>query len=422
MRINCGRKMSIKSNRKKTYNLDNSAIMHMATARKDHSNSFRIVYTLTEPVRPEILQEAIDRITPRFPTIIAGVKNGIFRHKVIPAETSPKAEYEDECLRTMTKKEIKNCAVRFFYKENRIIAEFFHSMTDGYGGTVLMNTLIGEYFHIKYDMHIPNTEMLLCCDEEPMEMEEQDDFFTYAGEVSEPIKHHSVYQIPGTRITGQKIMTNTAVFDTQTVLKAAHRHNVSVTTFLCGIMMKAVTEAHNRRTGKDPSKPVQVMVPINLRKLFPSSTLRNFSLYALPHISGSDTQKPFTEMLADIKSQMKKESSEERIKKTITTHTKAEKNISLIPLWIKCAVLRFINDHFGECNSCISLSNLGDISLPEELNRYVKTMQLILTPRRKSPYNCGVMSFCGMMSITFSRICIENDLAEIFFEILQYNL
>ena len=65
---------------KRTYNLDNSAIMHMATLRKDHANSFRIVYTLKEAVRPEILQEAINNITPRFPTIIAGVKNGFFRH------------------------------------------------------------------------------------------------------------------------------------------------------------------------------------------------------------------------------------------------------------------------------------------------------------------------------------------------------
>ncbi|MBR6800928.1 MAG: hypothetical protein IKM61_04180 [Eubacteriaceae bacterium] len=407
---------------KRTYNLDNSAIMHMATLRKDHANSFRIVYTLKEAVRPEILQEAINNITPRFPTIIAGVKNGFFRHKVVPSEIPPTAKFEDECLKTMSRREVRECAVRFFYKENRIIAEFFHSMTDGYGGTVLMNTLLGEYFRIRYSMDIHTNDMILRCDEDAQEKEQQDDFFTYAGETSAPLRHHSVYQIPGTIITGHKIATDTTIYNADTILSAAHKHNVSVTTFLCGILMKAVMESHRRRTGESIQKPVQVMVPINLRKLFPSKTLRNFSLYALPHISESDNKKPFSEMLADIKNQMKKEFSRETIEKTITTHTKAEKNISLVPLWIKCMALRFINDKFGECNSCISLSNLGNISLSSELDEYVENMHLILTPRRKSPYNCGVVSFCGMMSITFSRICIENDLAEIFFEILQCNL
>ncbi len=413
--------MKKEQNKTKNYNLDNSAIMHMATMRKDHTNSFRIVYTLKEAVYPEILQEAINRITPRFPTIIAGVRNGLFRHKVVPAEIPPQAAFEYECLKTMSRKEVKNCAVRFFYKENRIIAEFFHSMTDGYGGTVLMNTLIGEYFRIKYDVYVRNTEMLLCCDEDSSENEEQDDFFTYAGETSAPLKHHSVYQISGTRITGSRIMTNTATYDSEMIIRAAHRYNVSVTTFLCGIMMMAVTEEHIRKTGSEPAKPVQVMVPINLRKLFPSKTLRNFSLYALPNATRSDMKKPFSEILRKIKEQIKDQSKKEHVAKTMATHTKAERSrfIQAVPLWIKCMILRFINDNFGECNSCISLSNLGNVSLPQQLDEYIESMQLILTPRRKSPYNCGVVTFCGMMSITFSRICIENDLAEIFFEILE---
>lgn len=409
---------------RKTYNLDNSAIMHMATLRKKHTNTFRIVYTLTEAVIPGILDEAIERITPRFPTIIAGVKNGFFRHSVIPCENAPKSSYEDECLRTMSRKEVKECAVRFLYRENNIIGEFFHSMTDGYGASVLMGTLLGEYFAIKYRMNISHTDMSLSCDEEPGANEEQDDFFTYAGEVSAALEHHDVYQIKGITRSQEKIMTNSASFDVERILTAAHRHNVSVTTFLCGIMMKSVMEMHRRKTGNIPEKPVQVMVPINLRRLFPSRTLRNFSLYALPRIDNSDQKKSFGEILAKIKKQMKEQSEAEHIRKTITTHTKAEKSrfLKIVPLWIKCGVLRFINSNFGENNSCISLSNLGTVSLPEEIEKYVKSMQLVLTPRRKSPYNCGVVSFCGMMSITFSRLCIENDLAEIFFEMLNLNL
>jgi len=406
----------------RSFNLDNSAIMHMATIRKNHSNSFRFVLILKEIVDPEILQEAINRITPRFPTIIAGVKSGLFRHKVVPCEEAPRARFEDECLAPMTRAEVKKCAIRFFYKEKRISVECFHSMTDGHGCIVLLNTLMSEYFRLKHDIHVQTTEMVLSCDEDSMEAEERDDFYTFAGETSAPVKHHNVHQIPGTRTENNRIFTITKDFETKKILDAAHRHNVSVTTFLCGIMMKAVSEAYQRRTGDKPRKPIQIMVPINLRKLFPSKTLRNFSLYALPNVKDEDFRKPFGEMLQNIKSQMNKQSSKDYIAATMATHTKAEKSyfFKMIPLFVKCAVLRFVNDHFGECNSCISLSNLGNVSFPEEFNRYMEGINVILTPRRKSPYNCGVISFCGMMSITFSRICMETDLAEIFFELLQY--
>ncbi len=407
----------------KFYDLDNSAIMHMATIRKNHSNSFRFVLVLKEMIDAEVLQEAVNRITPRFPTIIAGVKSGLFRHKVVPCGEPPKVRYDDaECLEYMSRKEVKKCAIRFLYRDNRISVECFHSMTDGHGCIVLLNTLMSEYFRMKHDVHVQATEMVLNCDQESLASEEVDDFYTFAGETSAPVKHHNVHQIPGTRTENNRIITMTEVFETKKIIDAAHRHNVSVTTFLCGIMMKAVSEAYHRRTGNKPKKPIQIMVPINLRKLFPSKTLRNFSLYALPNVKDEDFRKPFGEMLEKIKSQMHRQSSKDYIAATMATHTKAERSyiFKMIPLALKCMALRFVNDHFGECNSCISLSNLGNVSFPEEVSRYMEGMDVILTPRRKSPYNCGVISFCGMMSITFSRICMETDLAEIFFEMLQY--
>ena len=47
----------------------------------------------------------------------------------------------------------------------------------------------------------------------------------------------------------------------------------------------------------EKKKPVQIMVPINLRRKFPSKTLRNFSLYALPCVRQADMKLSF-EMFA----------------------------------------------------------------------------------------------------------------------------
>lgn len=112
--------------------LDNSAIIHLAARQKNYTNSFRIVITLKEPVCGETLQKAVIRITRRFPTIIAGIRPGVFQYHVVPCTAPPRIRKEEACLSPMTDEEIRTCAFRVLYRENRIVTEYFHSLTDGY--------------------------------------------------------------------------------------------------------------------------------------------------------------------------------------------------------------------------------------------------------------------------------------------------
>lgn len=82
-------------------------------------------------------------------------------------------------------------------------------------------------------------------------------------------------------------------------------------------------------------------------------------------------------------------------------------------------ILHLSHQIFGEGNSCISISNLGVISLPEVMNKYIEGIDFILTPRIKSSYNCGIISFNGIISLSFSRFCIESELEKVFFRKLQ---
>jgi len=57
---------------------------------------------------------------------------------------------------------------------------------------------------------------------------------------------------------------------------------------LTAVMAKSIIQMqlHNSKYGQK-LKPVQIMVPADLRRIFPSKTLRNFSLYALPKVTYS---------------------------------------------------------------------------------------------------------------------------------------
>lgn len=82
-------------------------------------------------------------------------------------------------------------------------------------------------------------------------------------------------------------------------------------------------------------------------------------------------------------------------------------------------ILGLIHTHWGEKNSCISVSNLGMIMLPEPMQKYIEQMRFLLTPRISSGYNCSVVSLNGKMYISFSRTCEKQVLEQIFFDKLE---
>lgn len=72
-------------------------------------------------------------------------------------------------------------------------------------------------------------------------------------------------------------------------------------------------------------------------------------------------------------------------------------------IYVKTFLLR-IGFHFcGERNSCLSLSNLGEVTYPSEIRSYVRHIDFTLTPRRNAPYICGIVSYNGKLAISFTK-------------------
>lgn len=405
-----------------SYPLDNSAIIHLAARQKNYTNGFRIVVTMRETVCMETLQKAVNRITLRFPTVIAGIRQDFFQYHVVPNKVPPRVRKEQECLAPMTEKEIENCAFRVLCSENRIVTEIFHSLTDGYGGMVVTNTLVAEYLKLKHSVPVPVTEMMPDVDCSAKKEELADDYFTYAGKKAKAPKHRKVYQLPGKPKSFYQVQTDTKVYRADAILNAAHHYGVTATTLLTAVMAASVMEMQNRyQTEERRKKAVQVMVPVNLRKLFSSRTLRNFSLYALCCMEPQDENRSFEELLGSIGNQLTEQATKEYMEAAMAMNTRAERFplYRAVPLSLKCMILRLAHRTFGECNSCISISNLGIISLPETMEIFIESIDFMLTPRIRSPYNCGIVSYHGKISINFSRLCENPELEEVFFSKLD---
>jgi NRPS condensation-like uncharacterized protein len=105
----------------------------------------------------------------------------------------------------------------------------------------------------------------------------------------------------------------------------------------------------------------------------------------------------------------------------IATNVNDEKNpiVRLIPLPIKNAVMKAIFDSVGEKKSCLTLSNLGQVKLPEIMRQYIERFDFVLGVQAAAPYNCGMLSYGDTIYINFIRNIQDAELERHFFAVLR---
>ena len=400
--------------------IDNSAILYLALIRKDHTNIFRFTLTLTEEIIPELLQKAVERVYRRFPLIFAGFRPGFFKYTQVPVTAAPHVKPDPGCLITMTREEIARCAYRVYYRENQIIVEAFHALSDGYGIAASFSTMAAEYINLRYGIEIPKGYPVMDCSDEPAPEELEDDYLKYADAKPLHMPSRYSYQLPGKEASHDVIHDDPHWYPLDDVLAAARRHGVSMTAFLSAVMAQSVMEVQQLESSKR-TRPVRIMVPIDLRRIFPSKTLRNFILYALPTMEPEEKDLSIQELAQKFSLQIKNHLRKENLGGIIAynVRTQASALFHMVPSMVKCGLMRLAYRFFGESNSSITFTNLGNIALPEVMVPYVKSVKLTMTPRARSPYNCGMLSYNGEFFINLCRFPEESKLESVFFGKLE---
>ncbi|MBR5313872.1 MAG: hypothetical protein IKU45_00480, partial [Clostridia bacterium] len=206
------------------------------------------------------------------------------------------------------------------------------------------------------------------------------------------------------------------------VLEKAHEKKVSLTVYLCAVMMMALQELQKEKVPNiNKRKPVKVLIPVNLRNLFPSKTLRNFALYTTPEILTRLGEYDFDEICKIIVHTMGNEITQKQMSMKIAANVNSERlmAVRVMPLFIKNIVMKAIFDTVGECKSCLSLSNLGNVKIPDIMKDYVERFDFILGVQASAPYNCGVLSYGNTLYVNFIRDIKEPELEYYFHKVLK---
>lgn len=403
--------------------LDNAAKIYPAARSQTWSNVFRLSVTMKETVDTEVLQNALDVTVRRFPSIATRLCKGVFWYYLQELSEAPRISQENSYpLARMTKKETRKCAFRVIVYKRRIAVEFFHSLTDGTGGLIFLKSLAAEYVEQKYGESVPGECGILSRLEEPREAELEDSFLKYSGKVSADRRENTAWHLSGTPEADGFLNLTCFKLPVKAVLDKAHSFNVSLTAFLTAVMMEALYDMQAKKIpDRRRRRSIKVLIPVNLRSLFKSESLRNFALYTTPEIDPRLGRYSLEEICKTVHHHMGMEINPKTMSTKIASNVNSERNflLKIMPLFIKNIAMKAVFKTVGERKSCLTLSNLGAVRLPEELAKYVDRMDFILGVQASAPHNCGVISFGDTLYINFIRNTKEPELELHFFKSLQ---
>ena len=357
------------------YALDNAALVYPMGMKYGQMPLFRLSMELKEEIVPCLLQLALDFTIKRFPVFSAVIKNGFFWHYLETTNNIHLVEEEKDIpckpisLTVRTQR-----SLRVFYYKKRISVEFFHVLTDGNGGLIFLKTLVAEYLKLK-GLSVTKEKGVFDIDETPDKREFVNEFALAKGEsdFSTFVDKKSL-QLDGknTNLNINRIIHY--VIDTEELRKVSKKYNTTITGYFTAIEFLAAKKCISKDNGI-----FNIQIPVNMRKFNNSITLRNYSMYFNASMDLKDINDKQA-LIDNVTKQIKKYGGFENMNHMMLTTVKAIKIISHIPLFIKVPITQLVYGYLANSIIGSTLSNLGNVELPEEMKSEVEKMYFLLCP------------------------------------------
>jgi NRPS condensation-like uncharacterized protein len=307
------------------------------------------------------------------------------------------------------------------YHDRRIAVEFFHALTDGTGALSFLLTLAAEYIRLKEGVRIPANGQILDCRETPRPEEMEDSFLKHARGAGRSRREKPAYHITGTPDRSHFLNITTGIIPSKAVVDKAKSYGVSVTAFLTSVLILCYLQIQSAQAVRRKARlPVKVMLPVNLRRFYGSRTLRNFASYLNVGVNSEYGAYTFEEILTEVKHTLGLEICEKGLNARMSANVNAEKNpvIRAMPLFLKAPFLKTMFKLQGDRYCTTTLSNLGEVTLPEEMRPFVSRIDFLLGVPYQNPVISACVSYGGTLHITFSRTIREAFVERAFFTTL----
>jgi len=405
--------------RKVWYKLDLSAIVYPTLQRKDFSSVYRLSVLLKEPVKPDILQQAVDMTLPRFPTYKTAIRKGLFwRYLETNHRPGPfvQKDIRNFCM-PMPFKAGNRYLLRVYYHGCRISLEAHHSLGDGTGCMHVLNTITAVYLRL-LGHEISDGYYVKDIHEAPHPEELEDAYMRYANaKVSPKRPGEKTYRVRGTKEPFYTFNVIDGILSVKDVSAAAAKYQVSITEYLNAVLLYALLKKQEHEW-HIRLKPVRIAMPVNLRRFFPSKTLRNFITMIYPGIDPRLGDYTFEEIVTQVHHYMRYYINNKFLKGDITTNANTQRHplIRIVPLFLKDFVVRQFYTKVQDKNSSAGLTNMGMLKVPKNMEPHIERFDIYMGQPFSSRTNCAIISFKDTMTINFASNIVESDVERYFFQ------
>ena len=204
------------------------------------------------------------------------------------------------------------------------------------------------------------------------------------------------------------------------LLEAARSYNVSITEYVVSVYLFALQEIYlnEKKEGRKTRRGVlRIEVPVNLRKKFPTNTMRNFSLFVMPEIDLRLGIYTFEEIVKIIHHQLQTGTDVKQISRFLSQNVSHEKSpfIRVMPLFIKSMAISAVYRRLGTRQCSGIMTNLGNVILPEDMQKHIESIEVVPTPPNKHvKISCAMVSFGNKLRLNFCNVSGSTELEKHF--------
>lgn len=404
------------------YKLDNAASFMPALTDSTATLVFRISATLTERIYLPSLAEALANLAPRFPYFLVELRRGFFWYYLQPVAGSlpePVADSRYPCLGMHIRRR-----GRFLFRvrayHSRIAVEFCHVLTDGAGALVYLKAVIMEYLRLR-GVDTVDAQGIFRPGDRPDPQESQDAFnLHYRKGMPYPEVGRKAFHFPSMPLRRGQYRVTTGIIPLAAVIAKAKAYGTTLTEFIVSAYLASLQDLYLALPAPvrgSMKKLLAAEVPVNLRRLFPSKTMRNFTLYVMPSLDLRLGFYDFDEILKRVHHFMQAEIHEKNMSMQIARNVGGGRNLTIrmLPLAIKGIAARWVFKHVGEDTMSGIVSNLGAVDLPEALASHVERFEFIPAPSHRCRTNPYLVSWKDRLFISFGSTAASTEVERLFF-------
>ena len=393
--------------------LDNTAHVFPVIAGEGMTNVYRISVTLTEEIKPDLLQKALDILLPKMDGFNVRMRRGVFWYYFEEnGKPAPPVNLETNFpCRYIRANTNRSYLFRVTYYECRINLEVFHVLADGMGGINFLKELTYQYLRLAHE-ELGSLDDSLSGGTSL----NQEDAFVKHYRKSKPsgFNKQKSYHIKLEKLPRGEFGLMHGYMSVTTLKAVAKKYGASINEYLVALFAWSTYQVCLH--GMPSKEAIRVAVPVNLRSFFESSTTRNFFVMVSAEFIAEKEEYTFEDVLEIIKTSLRNQISKDKLEDLFSYSVSNQMRpwMRAVPLFLKNIVIKLVYEKSAMANTT-TITNIGNMSVDDVYKPYVKQFYACIAMSKGQSLKGTVCSYDDTLVFTFSSIFADTSIQRCFF-------